>query len=87
MNQDILFADIQFWNSERQAVGFPAQQGGALIHCWVTRAWLEGQAGRCLDEESEILSVFSSLRFDLEDLAEAAIEDESFDAQGEIVLG
>ena len=35
MNQNILFADIQTWHSDQQAIHFPAQQGGALINCWL----------------------------------------------------
>ncbi|MCQ1058830.1 DUF1488 domain-containing protein [Photobacterium sp. DNB23_23_1] len=84
MNQDILFADMQAWDSERQAVTFPAQQGGALIHCWVSLAWLEKEYGQALADEAAVLAVFAQYRFDLEDIAENLIEDEEFNADGDI---
>ncbi|PSU29537.1 DUF1488 domain-containing protein [Photobacterium lutimaris] len=84
MNQDILFADMQTWDSERQAVNFPAQQGGALIHCWVSLAWLEKEYGQILANEAAVLAVFAQHRFDLEDIAETLIEDEEFNVDGDI---
>lgn len=87
MNQDILFADIQHWDSAKQAVSFPAQQAGALITCWVSLAWLEQQAAQPLNREADILSAFSASRFDLEELAETLIEDEAFNAEGDIEIG
>ncbi|EAR55095.1 hypothetical protein SKA34_17688 [Photobacterium sp. SKA34] len=86
MNQDILFSDIQSWDAVRQAVNFPAQQGGALIICWVTLNWLQQHSGKALNNEADILAEFSSMRFDLEELAEVVIEDESFDDDGDIVI-
>ncbi|PQJ68349.1 DUF1488 domain-containing protein [Photobacterium angustum] len=86
MNQDILFSDIQSWDAVRQAVNFPAQQGGALIICWVTLNWLQQHSGKPLNNEADILAEFSSMRFDLEELAEVMIEDESFDDDGDIVI-
>ncbi|KDM91429.1 DUF1488 domain-containing protein [Photobacterium galatheae] len=86
MNQDILFADIQTWDSGRQAVCFPAQQAGALIRCWVSLIWLEKQAGEVLTDEAAILTAFTSYRFDLEELAESMIEDEDFNQDGEVMI-
>ncbi|MBC7006539.1 DUF1488 domain-containing protein [Photobacterium sp. BZF1] len=86
MNQDILFADIQTWDSERQAVNFPAQQGGALINCWVSRVWLENKCGQALADEAAVLDAFSQCRFDLEDIAENLIEDEDFNQDGDIEI-
>lgn len=86
MNQDILFADIQTWDSERQAVCFPAQQAGALIRCWVRLAWLEKQTGEVLTDEAAILTAFNSCRFDLEELAESLIEDEDFNQDGDVMI-
>lgn len=87
MNQDILFADIQLWDSNRQAVNFPAQQAGALITCWVSLDWLQKKADKPLTEEADILSAFSVYRFDLEELAEEMIENEDFDQDGDIEIG
>ena len=86
MNQDILFADLQTWDSERQAVNFPAQQGGSLIHCWVSLAWLEKKCGQALVDEAAVLSAFAQCRFDLEDIAETMIEDEEFNQAGDIEI-
>ncbi|UTV27709.1 DUF1488 domain-containing protein [Photobacterium atrarenae] len=87
MNQDILFADIQHWDNAKQAVSFPAQQAGALITCWVSRAWLEQRAAQPLHQEADILAAFAASRFDLEELAEDLIEDEAFNAEGAIEIG
>lgn len=86
MNQDIIFADIQSWDNDKQAVNFPAQQAGALISCWVSLQWLQQQTAQELTTESDILAVFSANRFDLEELAEELIEDEAFDSEGHILI-
>ncbi|WEM42258.1 DUF1488 domain-containing protein [Photobacterium sp. DA100] len=86
MNQDILFADMQTWHSARQAVNFPAQQGGALINCWVSRAWLENACGQALANEAAVINAFVQCRFDLEEIAETMIEDEDFNGDGDIEI-
>ncbi|OAN12615.1 transcriptional regulator [Photobacterium jeanii] len=86
MNQDILFADLQTWTPERQAVMFPAQQAGALIQCWVSLARLQQSAAQPLSSEAEILAAFAAQRFDLEEIAETLIEDEDFDVNGDIQI-
>ncbi|MGF1759734.1 DUF1488 domain-containing protein [Photobacterium sagamiensis] len=86
MNQDILFADIQSWDNDKLAVNFPAQQAGALIICWVSLQWLQQKTAQKLTKESDILAMFSANRFDLEELAEALIEDEAFDSEGHILI-
>ncbi|MGF1717232.1 DUF1488 domain-containing protein [Photobacterium chitinilyticum] len=87
MNQDILFADIQLWDSQKQAVNFPAQQAGALITCWVSLSWLQKTIEQPLNEESDILATFAANRFDLEELAEVMIEEEEFNSDGDIEIG
>ncbi len=88
MNQDILFADIQLWDSVRQAVNFPAQQAGALITCWVSLAWLQQHSPNLeLANKEIILARFAELRFDLEEIAEEMIEDERFDECDDIIIG
>ena len=86
MNQNVIFVDQETWNGERQAVLFMAQQGGALIPCWVALEWLQNHSDARLEEEAQILLCFSQSRFDLEDLAETAIDNESFNDQGEIII-
>ncbi len=84
MNQDILFADIQLWDNQKQAVNFPAQQAGALITCWVSLSWLQKKVEQPLNEEADILATFVANRFDLEELAEVMIEEEEFNSVGDI---
>lgn len=87
MNQNILFPDLQHWHAEKQAVCFQAQQAGALIPCFISIADLEKRALQKLETEQAILAVFNQYRFDLEELAEEAIEEEDFNVLGEIWVG
>ncbi|WP_434357629.1 DUF1488 domain-containing protein [Parasalinivibrio latis] len=82
MNQNILFPDVQTWHAEQGQVEFPAQQAGALITCFVSKQWLETAIGHSLDDETAVLAAFANCRFDLEDIAEGAIEDENFNTEG-----
>ncbi|MDD1783985.1 DUF1488 domain-containing protein [Enterovibrio sp. ZSDZ35] len=84
MNQNILFPDLQSVDDTRQAVSFQAQQAGALISCFVLVSDLEKRAGSGLDSKEAILNAFNEYRFDYEELAEEAIEDEDFNEAGEI---
>ncbi|MBD1573901.1 DUF1488 domain-containing protein [Vibrio sp. S17_S38] len=86
MNQNILFPDIQTWQPERQIVSFPAQQAGQLIECVISIDKLSKMIGYDVNSD-QILKVFDALRFDLEDLAEEAIEQELFNLAGEVELG
>ncbi|WP_315919541.1 DUF1488 family protein [Vibrio fluvialis] len=84
MNQSILFPDMQTWNDELQAVVFPAQQVGALIECVVTLAELSRLSAQPIDDEQQALAIFQTLRFDLEEIAEALIEEEDYNQRGQI---
>lgn len=86
MNQNILFTDIQTWHSDQQAIHFSAQQGGALINCWLSLSWLQQQSGQTLSTAEEVIAAFIEYRFDIEDIAEAMIEDEDFNDNGDIVI-
>ncbi|MEH0389789.1 DUF1488 domain-containing protein [Vibrio mimicus] len=86
MNQSILFPDLQHWDENKQAVVFFAQQNGALIECFVTRQVLQELSGEALVESQHVMTVFSEWRFDLEELAEQAIEDEMFNSLGQIEI-
>nr|WP_086937749.1 DUF1488 domain-containing protein [Thaumasiovibrio occultus] len=86
MNQLILFPDIQTYDANAQVVRFPAQQAGALIECSVTVSWLAEQQGQALVNEDAILAAFAELRFDIEDAIETLIEEEAYNAVGEIAL-
>ncbi|MCG7491316.1 DUF1488 domain-containing protein [Vibrio sp. Of14-4] len=86
MNQSILFSDMQTWNEAKQVVLFPAQCCGALIQCQISKKALEKMSGCLLNDEQHILTVFSQFRFEIEELAEALIEDEAFDQTGMIEI-
>ncbi len=86
MNQSILFPDLQEWNEALQAVVFPAQQSGALIECVVSLSRLKQLSHRDDLTAEQALDCFSELRFDLEELAEEAIEDEEFNSLGQVEL-
>ncbi|NOH85127.1 DUF1488 domain-containing protein [Vibrio sp. 03-59-1] len=86
MNQSILFADIQTWDQHKSVVTFPAQQAGALIECSISLEMIERLSGISVDGEQQTLQVFSSIRFDIEELAEELIENEEFNERGEIEL-
>lgn len=84
MNQSILFPDMQSWDEELQAIIFPAQQSGALIECLITQTELERLSEQSVTNSQQALEVFAQYRFDLEELAEALIEEEEFNSQGQI---
>lgn len=84
MNQSILFPDMQHWDDKLQAVVFPAQQSGALIECVIGIRQLETISGQKLQGAEQAVACFSQHRFDLEELAEALIEDEAFNQAGQI---
>lgn len=84
MNQSILFPDIQHWDSEKQWITFPAQAGGALIECVVTKTMLSRLSGDDIHNEQDALAVFGRFRFDIEELAESLIADEQFNDDGSV---
>ena len=84
MNQSILFPEMQSWDETLQAVVFPAQQSGALIECLVRDAELEKLSGCDIESGEQALEIFVQNRFDIEDLTEALIEEEEFNASGRI---
>lgn len=86
MNQNILFSDRCEWDDKRQAVVFQAQQAGQLIDCIVSLGLLSQLDDTKVSKENA-LTAFERVHFDLEDLAEEAIEDEKFSPTGEIILG
>ncbi|WP_300173493.1 DUF1488 domain-containing protein [uncultured Aliivibrio sp.] len=86
MNQSILFGDDAQWNEETQAILFSAQQMGNLIQCRVTISWLESESGDVIINNADALRIFEEYRFDVEEQAEALIEDEEFNASGEIII-
>ena len=74
MNQAIIFVDRCEYNEQQKRVYFYAQASGQLINCFF----------QTLKSDREAVAGFEVNRFDYEDLAEKAIEDELFNQQGEI---
>ena len=89
MNQAILFSDNETYNSDLQQVEFQAQCQGALITCIISVNELyklnEQQTPVQIDN-NEALTLFESARFDIEDLAEEMIENQSFNSDGKVYL-
>ena len=90
MNQAILFSDNERYNSALQQVEFEAQCQGALITCVISvdnLFQLNDEKFKAQDtSETEILSLFESTRFDIEDIAEQMINDQAFNEDGKVYL-
>ncbi len=74
MNQAILFNDDAAVDQETGHVVFSAMYLGQMIPC------------RVLYQSENALSHFALHQFDYEEAAEAAINDDAFNAQGEVEL-
>lgn len=76
MNQAILFNDDARFDAIKQRIEFTAMNSGLIIRCCVA---FEG-------EEAAALAHFTEHQFDYEMQAEALIEEESYSAEGEVLL-
>lgn len=76
MNQAILFNDDASFNVTQQRIEFTAMNSGLIIYCCIA---FEG-------EEAAALNHFAEHQFDYEMQAEALIEEESYSAEGEVLL-
>ncbi|MEL7387167.1 MAG: DUF1488 family protein [Pseudomonadota bacterium] len=76
MNQAILFNDDASFNATQQRIEFTAMNSGLIIRCCVA---FEG-------EEVTALAHFAKHQFDYEMQAEELIEEESYSAEGEVLL-
>ncbi len=86
MNQSILFPDLQSWDETKQGICFPAQHSGQSIECFISLERLVKLGSASINGKAQALQVFDELRFDIEELAEELIEDESFNSQGQIEI-
>lgn len=90
MNQAILFSDNERYNSALKQVEFEAQCQGALITCIISvdnLFQLNDKSAESQDtSETEILDLFESSRFDIEDIAEQMINDQRFNEDGKVYL-
>lgn len=76
MNQAVLFVDRVEYIEDAERINFFAQVNGQLITCF----YLTKQS------KEKAIKDFESKRFDYEDIAESAIEDELYNDQGEIEI-
>ena len=75
MNQAIQILDGAVYLADRHALQIQAIVHGQLIACYISGA---GQ--------QQLLELYAERQFDIEELLEALIEDECFDADGDIHL-
>jgi len=86
MNQSILFPDLQQWLAVSECIEFPAQQSGHTISCIISVNKLAKLSGKSIAGEQQALLLFAEYRFDIEELAEELIEEESFNSSGQIEI-
>lgn len=94
MNQAILFSDNEQYNAALQQIAFQAQCQGALITCLISveRLYELNEQPVPVEDQSEmfselaVLALFDAARFDIEDLAEELIKQQSFQQDGHIQL-
>jgi hypothetical protein len=84
MNQSILFSDEVIWHDD--TIEFHAQHSGMLIRCFITLESLRTFSSQVIESKRDALDIFEMHRFDIEEKAEALIEDESFAVDGSIRL-
>ncbi|WP_153915655.1 DUF1488 domain-containing protein [Shewanella sp. TC10] len=82
MNQSIIFTDIIEWDEATKKLSLIAQVQGMNVTCLIDTSRLEKLASLTIQNEKEALAAFEQVRFDIEDIAEALIESESFDEHG-----
>lgn len=87
MNQAILFDDQLTIDWSVGTVRFDVQWGGQLVPCLISISELQRRSGDPLINAEQVGVAFEQLRFDLEEEAEALIEEEAFDVQGMVWLG
>ena len=82
MNQAIQFSEREWWDEDTQAVCFIAMVNGFQLTCAIHGKELH----RRYSEEQSALALFIDNRWDLEEEATRAIQDQMEDAQGWVWL-
>ncbi|CCG88788.1 DUF1488 domain-containing protein [Erwinia piriflorinigrans] len=82
MNQAIQFPEREWWDEARQAVCFSAQANGFQLTCAINGEELL----RRFHKEGDALACFRLNRWELEELAERAIQHQQEDDQGWVWL-
>jgi hypothetical protein len=83
MNQSVIFTDQVYL--ETNQVKFVAQQQGMNINCYASFLAISELCDKVVSG-SNAVCLFEQCRFDLEDQAEALIEQEAFSDSGDIIL-
>ncbi|MGV2989976.1 DUF1488 domain-containing protein [Vibrio sp. E150_011] len=86
MNQSILFSDDITWNQELLLLTFHAHQSGMMIRCSISHDRLSQLSSIAVNNKTDAFNAYRIAQFDIEDLAEALIEDEDFDLEGSITI-
>ncbi|MCC4834028.1 hypothetical protein BCU84_17340 [Shewanella sp. 10N.286.51.B7] len=86
MNQSIIFTDIVEWDEALKQVYLIVQVQGVNVSCFIKPAIIEKLTSTTIKNGTEAIVAFEQVRFDIEDLAEALIESESFDEHGHIYI-
>lgn len=86
MNQSIIFSDNESYHCALQQIEFQAQCRGALITCVISVQSLCRLTEQQAQTESDVLALFDSARFDIEDIAEDIIKHQNFHKDGKIYL-
>ncbi|ABI69898.1 DUF1488 domain-containing protein [Shewanella frigidimarina] len=84
MNQSVIFTDQVY--PETNQVKFIAQQQGVNINCYASFSVISELCDKQVVSGSNVVCLFEQCRFDLEDQAEALIEQEAFNCSGDIIL-
>lgn len=84
MNQSIIFTDQLYVEDDR--VKFIAQQQGVNICCYVSFAFISNLLVDKSVNNDNAVQIFEMCRFDIEEAAEALINKEDFDDNGDISL-
>ena len=74
MNQAIIFVDRVEFNEQQRRVYFFAQVSGLMVSCFYTTNLAKEDA----------IKAFDANKFEYEDIAEKAIEDELYNGDGEV---
>ncbi|EKS7794976.1 DUF1488 domain-containing protein [Edwardsiella piscicida] len=84
MNQSILFPELEQWQASSSTITFPAMVNGFQVTCAIRWRDLQVLAARMgAGEAHQVpLTLFQTLRWQLEEYAEQEIIDEAYDDQG-----
>lgn len=77
MNQSVIFNDDAIFMDDKGGFAFSVQAGGALFSCWLPLSVLES----VIEIQGDPLVAFHQQLFLIEEAAEEALEEETFDGE------